>query len=395
MALPGVKIIIGNGQLGRVAPVNDAVMGLIVSGVAVTDKIGLAEPKAIFALEDAVELGIDAAYDVTNTTDAYGQIKEFYDRAPNGTELWIMIVAKTATMESVCDKTNDLAKKLLTAANGRIKMWGIARTPDSGYEPTFVDGIDDDVDAAVLKAQELCEDFALQHKPCRFLVGARDFQGVVGDLKDFRQSSQNRGGVVLGSVRDSGEPAVGFTLGQFANRPVQRNIGRVKDGDLGLSEAYLTDGTSVDEYENAWGSIHDKGYIFFRTFPNKNGYYFNDDPSCSPLTDDYSSLARGRVIDKAHVIAYTTFVEELLDDLEIDEDGYMDAAVVKDYQQKIENAIGVLMVPAEASGVICEIDPRQNLLANDTVKVSALKVRPRGYAKYIEIPLGFANPFNS
>ena len=393
MALPNVNIEILNNQLGAVSPSDDGIMGLILSGVAIAG-IGLLDPKQIFSIEDAEALGLDEAYDTTNGVDVHQQVSEFYARATRGTQLWVMLVSRTSTMADVCDRTNNLARVLLDRAP-QISMWGINRIPDAGYIPTYTDGIDDDVNAAVLNAHALCEEYAANNRPFRFLVGARDFQGTPANLRDFRQNTNNRGGPVLGSVRTSGEPAVGFTLGQFANRPVQRNIGRVKDGDAGLAAAYLSDGNTIETSEGAWGSIHDTGYIFFRKFVGRNGYFFNDDPSCAPLTDDYSSLARGRVIDKAHKIAYSTFVNELLDDLTVDENGFMDPAIAKDYQQRIENAIGLIMLPDEISGVRCRIDPAQNLNATDTVKIEKLGVRPKGYSKYIDIPLGFDNPANN
>ena len=393
MSLPNVNIEILNNQLGAVSPSDDGIMGIILSGVAIAG-IGLLDPKQIFSIEDAEALGLDQAYDTTNGVDVHQQVSEFYSRAPRGTQLWVMLVSRTSTMADVCDRTNNLARVLLDRAP-QISMWGINRIPDAGYIPTYTDGIDDDVNAAVLNAHALCEEYAANNRPFRFLVGARDFQGVPANLRDFRQNTNNRGAGVLGSVRTSGEPAVGFTLGQFANRPVQRNIGRVKDGDAGLAAAYLSDGNTIETYEGAWGSIHDKGYIFFRKFEGRNGYFFNDDPSCAPLTDDYSSLARGRVIDKAHKIAYNTFVNELLDDLTVDENGFMDPAIAKDYQQRIENAIGLIMLPDEISGVRCRIDPAQNLNATDTVKIEKLGVRPKSYSKYIDIPLGFDNPANN
>lgn len=395
MALPNVEIEILNNQLGRVNLTSDAVAGLIVSGTAPSG-LALATAKQIFTLEEAEAVGITEAYDTTNTTDAWKQIKDFYDRAGSGAELWIMVLAKTVTMATACDKANDIAKKLLNAAAGRIRLLGICRVPDAGYEPVLTDGIDGDTNAAVLTMHALAEEFADNFKPFRGLVAARAFTGTPADLKDFRTNTNNRVGVVLGQTKSGSlNGSVGFALGQFVNRPVQRNIGRRKDGDVGLIAAYMSNGISTETYEASWGAIHNKGYIFFRKFPNKSGYFFNDDPSCSDKSDDFSSLARGRVMDKAHVIAADTYFEEINDDIEIDEQGYMAPAVVKSYQQKIVNAISSNMMPGNISGVTCEIDPVQNLLASDKVQIKRLGIRPKAYAKTIAVPIGFDNPINS
>lgn len=394
--LPNVKISLLNNQLGRVAASADGLAGLIMSGVAVATKIALLEPKQIFTLADAVALGLDATYDTTNSTDVYRQISEFYAQAGNGAELWIMLCVNTMTMTDICDKTMNNARRILDAAAGRIRLLGITRSPSVGYTPVVTDGIDGDVRTAAMKLQALGDEYAGLYKPFRAIIAARAFTGVPANLFDFRTLSLNRVGVVLATTKaTSKNPAVGLVLGRFAKNPVQQKISRVKDGDMGILQGYMSDGATVETVESAWDSIHDKGYTFFRKFANKSGYFINDDASASLLTDDYSSLARGRVIDKAMVIAYRTFVEEIADDLEIDQDGYMSAAVVKSYQAKIENAINNEMRAAgEISSVLCEIDPKQNLLSTDTVKITKLGVIPKGYASYIDVPLGFTNPLN-
>src|SRR5690348_4745268 len=95
--LPNVSIEILNGQLGRVSPVADGVAGLMLSGVAVGD-VALGSPKQIFSLEEAEDLGINEAYDTTNTTNVWKQIKEFYQRAGDGSELYFMICSKATKL---------------------------------------------------------------------------------------------------------------------------------------------------------------------------------------------------------------------------------------------------------------------------------------------------------
>ena len=393
MALPGVNIEILNGQLGRVAGTADGVAGLIGTGVAASG-LALGTPKQIFGTEDAKALGIDDAYDTANATDLYRQIKDFYAQAGEGAELWIMIVSNTTTLTNMVDSAGNIAPALLDAAEGRIRLLGITRNPAGTYVPAVTSGLDDDAKDAVMAAQTLATNYAGQYKPVRVLVEGRAFQGTASSLYDFRGGTQNRAGIVLqGLGLNKKSAAVGLALGRMAAEPVQRDLGRVKSGDLNLSSAYLSDGQKIETYSlGEWGQIHNKGYIFARKFQGKSGYYFNGSVACTAITDDYSSLARGRVIDKALVITYTTYVNEILDDIEIDADGYMAPAVVKSYQAKIETAINENMTrKEEISGVSCQIDPRQNVLATDKVSIT-LSIRPKGYTKNIEVKLGFSNP---
>jgi len=109
-------------------------------------------------------------------------------------------------------------------------------------------------------------------------------------------------------------------------------------------------------------------------------------------TDDYSMLSRGRVIDKAHILAYTTFVQEVDDEVPVNTDGTLDAGFCKWLSQQIVNQVNNTMTAnKEISSVSCYIDPSQNILSTNTLNVS-LSITPVGYATDIAITLGFENP---
>jgi hypothetical protein len=392
MGLPGVNIKIQNGSLGSVPTSKDGIAGLILTGATVSgaNNVTIGSVYQIFSLADAEAIGI-----MSSGTNAYAHshIKDFYDTAGNGSELWFMLAASTITMEDMLDKTKLFAPKLLDAANGSIRKLAVSRKSAAGI--TITNGLDADVDKALIKGQVLADEYVNNFKPFRFIVDGKDFNGTVGDLKDYRTASFNRGSVLIGAISSSKNASVGFILGTMAKLPVQRKISRVKNGALPISDAYFTNQTTTESLENAWGSIHDKGYIFFRTFVGKSGYFFNSDSTATSLSDDYSSLSRGFVIDKATTIAYLTFVEEIEDEAEVNDAGQIDGAIVKALQAKIESNIELQMIRKdEASGVDAFIDPNQDVLATDTLDMS-LKVRPKGYKKYINIELGFTNPTNN
>lgn len=397
MSLPGVSIEILNGALGSVPGTSDGIAGMVLSGIAVSLKIALNEPKQIFSLAEAEALGLDSAYDTTNDLDVYFQIKEFYKEAGTGAELWIMLVAQTVLMEDICDKTIAAnAVKLLNAATGSIRILGVSRIPSDAYVSNVTEGLDDDVWAAAINAQALAEEYATKMQPFRVVIAGREWSGVAGALADLHEKDLNRVAITLTGQGDGIVNAnIGIVLGRLAAIPVQRNIGRVKSGSLQLSEAYLTDGDTIENNATALDSIHDKGYIIYRRFEGKSGYFFNDDPTCAPLTDDYAFIARGRVIDKAMILAYITFVNEVNEEVEINADGTMNAAYVKSLQANIENVINLTMAAeGEISSVTCSIDVTQNILATNKLTIG-LSIVPVGYAKSIVIELGFNNPLNS
>ncbi|MGY0034446.1 hypothetical protein [Pedobacter sp. NJ-S-72] len=72
-----------------------SISGLIANGVAVVGKLMLGQPYAIYSPDDAKQLGIDAAYDATNSVVLSHHINEFYRGSEIGTKLYLMVVSQT------------------------------------------------------------------------------------------------------------------------------------------------------------------------------------------------------------------------------------------------------------------------------------------------------------
>jgi hypothetical protein len=390
MGLPDVRIVLANGQLGGLVAFAEGVALMVGHGVSVVDGIQVGEPKVVFNLQEAEDLGIDVA----NNPTAHRHVKEFYNEAGLGRELYIMLVPNTMLQSQMVDfnEANGPGVKTgLTFAQGRVRMYGTfcddpSIVPNSGISS----GIDDDVINAVPLAQILGNNFASIQAPVRGVLEGRDFQNDAATLVDAKTLGSNRVAILIGSSKDDRTASIGMFLGRNARVPVHRKASRVKDGRLPITEAFV--GTASAGTFGGLGLMHDKGYIVMRKFPTSAGYFFSGDPMCVASTDDYNLFARGRVIDKAHIIAYATFVEELDDEILIDADGKIESGVVATLEAKINNQINQLMTAnREISGASATIDPNQNVLStNKTVVV--LKLRPVGYNSDIEVQLGFDNP---
>jgi hypothetical protein len=174
-----------------------------------------------------------------------------------------------------------------------------------------------------------------------------------------------------------------------------RNIGRVKDGPLRkVAAAYVKSGVAVETVTDInLTALNDKGYVFIRRFFGRDGYFFENDFTATGATDDYNRLARARVIDKAHSIAYMTYLNELLDEVLIDPNtGKIAAGVIAYLENQLEKAINTLMTAAqEISGVKVMIDANQNILATNKLVVK-VRITPVGLLETIEVELGFYNP---
>ncbi|MBY0244503.1 MAG: DUF2586 domain-containing protein [Sphingobacteriaceae bacterium] len=383
--LPGIKINLTNGALGGVSPSADGVMGLICSGVA-TIGINLSEPKVIFGMNDLKNIGITA----DNNVGAYRHVKEYYDTAGEGSELWLMLVASTLSMSDIVDNSQSYATVLLNAAQGRINVLGVTRTPSVAYSPIIQAGLDKDVYDTIPKAQVLALAYEAKFAPITVLVEGRSYTGNETEVTDLRTMSNNRVGVILASSMSDGSASVGLVLGRMAAIPVMRNIGRVKSGALPISTGYVG-AKKVDTYTGL-NLLHDKGYIVLRKFVGKEGYYFNDDPLATLISDDYNSITNRRVIDKTLRLVYKTYVEELLDEVPVDAKGNIIIPIASAWQSKIENVVNSSML-GELSAFEVFIATNQNVLSTGKITIT-IKVTPIGYAKTIVINLGFNNPSN-
>ena len=185
------------------------------------------------------------------------------------------------------------------------------------------------------------------------------------------------------------EASIGLALGRLASTPVQRNIGRVADGAVESLNAYFTDGETVGSKIDSWEAIHNKGYIFLRNFVGKAGFFFSDDPTLTSANDDFKTLANGFVMDKAVLISYATLIEKLNDEVPISASGSIQPAIVKSWQNDVENAVNTLMTSqGEISNFKAVIDENQDVISTGELVVQ-LQVQPMGYAKTINVNIGF------
>lgn len=392
--LPRIKINFENGALGSVVPSPDGCLGIVATGDPVEGKFELGKAYVLKSYQDLADLGITE----TVNPGIEKVVREFYGEAGEGIEVWLMAFARSAKVSELVDENKEYAKKLIIESNGKVRGIVIVQSPDSSYEPVIEKGMDSDIALALPKAQALAE-WATNScfAPVFILLEGRCFDGDAVQLADLTEMEHNRVGMVIGdTIRASNGAAMGVIAGRIALMPVQRNIGRVKDGALAPIQFYIgeTPASGYRFIEN----LHDKGYMTVRNYVGKAGFFFTDDSLATKVGDDYRQLANRRIADKAYRIAYATLLEELLDEIPVNEDGTIQIAVAKNWQAKVEQAIAVEMTAnGELSadltdpndrGVVCYINPAQDVLATSRVVVS-LKVRPFAYARYIDVNLGF------
>ena len=391
---PRIKIYFENGALALANAPADGVFGMLCTGVAVASTFELAKPYVLRGLDSLVPLGVTAL----NNPALYRVVSQFYAEAGNGVELWIMAFPDTVAMSAMLDVTDATkGKALVNAANGRLRGLIVSRTPAPGYTGTTTAGLDADVALAIAAGQSLAT-WATDTKfaPLFVLLDGYGYTGNPVDLTDLTMGSADRVAVAIGAtVAGEKRTMVALAGGRLAKIGVHRNIARVADGPVATVASFI--GTTPTERAD-WESVSDKGYLVLRTYANRSGYFFTDDPTATLATSDYSHLTARRTIDKAYRIAYNVMLDKLMSEVAVNEDGTLQTGMAKSWQADVERAIAANMTangelsanPANPSdtGVICFIDPAQNAISSSRVKVS-LRVRPFAYARYIDIYLGF------
>lgn len=412
MSLPKTTVTLGNNTLGRIGATEDGTSALILSGIAVSGKFALGDVLGpIVQLKDAEALGIDEAYDTANSTIAWKHVKDFYAEAPAGTKLYLMVVAMTQTLTTTATgATANGVTKLIETAAGNIKLLGLTFTPSGSYTPTFTDQLEADLWTALPALLATWNTQFGYKRPFRALVEGRNFQGTLASLKNLKDAASspnvNVAGVVISNDYDYGSgsgvqskyASVGAALGRAAASKVNRNIGRVKSGQvLSIATAGISNGTKMSAVSSAQQeSLDSFGYIFLRTHTGKSGYFWNDDHMACVATDDYAQLSLGRAIDKAVRIVHLVNTEEILDEIAVDPStGKMDVAAVKHYQVILENALNAQMTAnQEVSGVSVYVDPDQNVVS--TSKLSeVVKIVPTATGREIATTVEYDNPLIS
>ena len=389
-----VNVTEANGQLGGTITTNDRVIGMVLTG-ATEGLYTAGTPILVTSMEDVATAGI------TGVGNAFANrhLQEFYNEAPVGSQLYLMLVPTTLSIANICDGTNaNGAKKLLDFAGGKIKVL-ICTTDDKAIAAvpivvTVTNGLNALVYTAAANMKIMEATYRAAQKPFRGIVGGSSFNGTASALTDESSgTSNNKCAILIGDTQiwdaTNTSACVGILGGRIANNPVMVKISRVKDGPLTPAEIYLGGVNTIENSGGAPGVIAGKNYITFITYPTRTGYFFSGDPMCTVSTDDYSFLARCRVIDKAHVIAYDTFLDEVDDNIPTIAGGLPAPGFITWLEQQIINNINTNMTAnGEISGVDCFIDPTQVVTNTNTLNV-VLKVSPEAYLSDINVALGF------
>jgi hypothetical protein len=411
---PNVKILLGNGNLATTVDNEDGLAMLVLSA-----PVGYTLTEALLYSRRGAELaGATALLDVANQALVYEHISDFYTEAVEGTPLQIVLVGANTTIQDIFSPgspANTTIANRLKALNGSIRLLGVGLNP-AAAEVAGAAGITADLAEAIPMAQAFADAEFKAFRPLDIVLEGRLFTGTTNNALDLRTYNAPNVAVTIGRDADraaalvtAGIPVaskyaqVGRVLGRLSSIPVQRSLGRVKDKALvGVGNACLSGGKLVSELTDGdFGDLdilNGKGYIFPLIHGGKSGFFYNDDPTCSPLSkdNDYSFIRLSRTMNKAARVTRATYLEELLNDIDVDRaTGYLAPIEVANFQNELQKALEDSMGANVATdGITVFVDPKQNVLSISKIQ-ALVTIVPRGTNEQIEVTIQYNNPFKT
>jgi len=202
---------------------------------------------------------------------------------------------------------------------------------------------------------------------------------------------------------------LGAVMGAISRAQVHESVAWVKqfnlfsddfqEIELGFGDINLTEKgefVSLNGYESlspvVLDDLDDKGYIFPIKYSGKeNGIYISKDQTCSD--GDFRTIARNRTINKSRRAVREVLLPYVNSPLMVNPaTGYLAASKIASFRTLVGDTLAKMQGDQEISGYKVTIDARQNVLENDTLRISYVIV-PVGVATriYVEEGLSLTN----
>lgn len=259
---------------------------------------------------------------------------------------------------------------------------------------------------------------AEQHQPLSIILaancsntGADTAEGKKIDLNKIPTAlcESSRTSVIFGQARSTlvstmqkankNNTPVGFLgamLGCLAKANVQESVAWVKQFnlfddnfqniELGFGDINQTDGEefiSLNAYESLsptlLDDLDDKGYIFLIKYAGReNGIYISKDQTC--FDGDFRTIARNRTINKSRRAVRSALLPYVNSPLMVNPTtGFLAPSKITAFKTLIGDILKKMQSDQEISGYSVNIDANQNVLVDDTLRIS-----------YVIVPVGVA-----
>lgn len=350
----------------------------------------------------------------------YYHISEFFRNSGN-----IDGAGRLYVMFADCSLSWDAVEVMQRASGGTINQLGIwSEQPlwklngaSEKYNLNLVKGLNDK--AVALAAQNQPLSIVLSANPSN--TGADTAEGKKVDLNKIPSCvcEASRISCIFGQAHcelistmqkcNINHTPVGFlgaVIGCLAKANVQESIAWVKmfnlfsenfqEINLGFGDINMTDEEefiSLNLYESLsptlLDDLDDKGYIFpIKYAGRENGIYISKDQTCS--NGDYRTIARNRTINKSRRAVRTALLPYVNSPLMVNPaTGFLAPSKITAFKTLISDILSGMQKSQEISGYAVNIDANQNVLVNDTLKISYVIV-PVGVATKIYVEEGLS-----
>jgi len=374
MGLPNTSINV-TGEIVRPALDKDGIAGLVLYNNNIADLTVFTATENIvkFTNLSAIE-ATGITKDSTNFKEEHYQLSEFF-RAGGG-EIYIGIFEiPTGTYDyTELDELN-------LFSNGEIRLYGVYNTQSELSTS----------DLGLINS--LVESYKVNKKPSIAIVAQNIGTLTLNTLPDLRNlsTSLESVSVVIGQETDNvkytlpttkSTPNLGIVLGTLAIASVEENILNVgkynyTDGtnmvnpglviNDGTTDNVLTLISSINDAD--LNAINDKGYIFWRFFPNYAGTYLSNDNNCAKITDTFNSVHINRVQGKVIRITDGALTPLVGSTLLFNPDGTLRTASRKNFEDAVGEVMLTMLNDGEISAYEVYVDPTQESLASKQVIV--------------------------
>jgi hypothetical protein len=322
---------------------------------------------------------------------------------------------KLYVMFADCSTDWDAIDVMQRVAGGQINqlgvwteqpLWKLNGDADT-YNLNLVKGLNDKAEAMAAQNQPLS--IILAANPSN--TGAQTSAGRQIDLNKIPTAicESSRVTVIFGQAaneknrtmqkRNANNTPVGFlgaVMGAIAKANVQESMAWVRQFnlfaddfqniELGFGDINLDAGgefTSLNMYESIspviLDGLDDKGYVFpIKYAGRENGIYISRDQTCSH--GDYRTVARNRTINKSRRRVRAALLPYVNSPLMVNPaTGFLAASKITAFKTLIGDILAKMQAAQEISGYAVNIDPNQNVLVDDMLRIS-----------YVIVPVGVA-----
>lgn len=415
MAISKINFTVTDGNLFSAIAGEDHVSALVfdVTESPVTGNTIAADGEVhqIFSIKEAEALGIDGIVDPANPTgDEYENgvvhkhISDFFTINPNG-ELFV----------GLADCSSDFShiSKTQTVAQSRIRQFGVYTDQELFSGTTSYT-----LASYVAAIDTIAEADADNNKPYSVIIcgnsatvggGATDVE--IGKIPTAI-SSLNRVSLCLGqdnselvrAIQTANSKAlvgcVGTLIGAVSLASVHESIGWTSKFNVSSAIGTIAfgfggvvadindntpEGTLNDQQLNV---LDDYGYIFPLRYPDLAAVYISSNKTLT--NGDYKTIARNRAIDKSRRNVRLALLPTIQQPLYVDaETGQLSAGTISVFRSIVQTQLAALEANGEISGSSIIIDPTQNVLSNDGVKIQ-YRIVPVLENKQVEVEIGLS-----